>query len=98
LILQGIWHDTKEIYFPLDAQFMGQYLSQASDMAPVLTLWAIRLEDGTGYPITILEEVFNAGLSEQVFDWVPYYSPADLNSIPMPPRPPTHSLPPEFHK
>lgn len=99
LILQGIWHNTKEVYFPSDAKYMGGLLSRAPDMAPVLALWVIRLEDGTGYPLTIVEELFHDALSERVFTWVPYYPPEDLTSwILMPPRPPTHPLPPEFHK
>jgi hypothetical protein len=92
-----IWVPPEKVYLPRDVALHRDFFAgdfQPPPYANLLWLWVIRIEDGTGYPLTLLEELFNLELSDAIYDWVPFYAlPGDLPEVPLPPRPPEYPPP-----
>ncbi|GBD07780.1 hypothetical protein HRbin22_00006 [Candidatus Thermoflexus japonica] len=92
-----IWVPPEKVYLPRDVALHRDFFAgdfQPPQYANLLWLWAIRIEDGTGYPLTLLEELFNLELSDATYGWVPFYAlPQDLPQVPLPPRSPEHPPP-----
>ena len=98
-----IWLPPEEVYLPADVRRYPNLFD--SDFRPpqyanLLWVWVIRVEDGTGYPLTLLSELFNVELliagPERLarFEWVPFLRlPQDLPWVPLPPRPPEYPPP-----
>ncbi|WP_322802660.1 hypothetical protein [Thermoflexus sp.] len=92
-----IWVPPEKVYLPRDVALHRDFFAgdfQPPPYANLLWLWVIRIEDGTGYPLTLLEELFNLELSDAIYGWVPFYAlPRDLPEVPLPPRPPEYPPP-----
>ncbi|WP_448600975.1 hypothetical protein [Thermoflexus hugenholtzii] len=90
LAMQALWLPPGEVYLPADVRRYPEFFGHDFRPPPYATLWwiwVIRIEDGTGYPITLLEDLFNTELSHAIVDWVPFYMlPRDMPQVPLPPR------------
>ncbi|MCS7351616.1 MAG: hypothetical protein RMM10_08870 [Anaerolineae bacterium] len=91
LVAKMTSHRGEDVYFPSDVErFFQTPRLIIPNWSFVMVGWVIRLEDGSGYPLTLFHELFTQGHTIQ---WVKYKSLGDYEVGGLKYLPPTHPLP-----